>query len=137
MTPERFVPGSFATAKIALPGVKSWSVRNRTCDHSASPVTVLSHHSEAICLCETQHVSCRHGKCNTRLGESTARLPFFQQKFGSVDYVARQRGCSSARATRKRLKTPSQTTIGMLLMRRIIRGSEGASVILVGSYSRA
>ena len=65
-------------------------------------------------------------------GGEHGAIAFFQQKSGSVDYVARQRRCSSARATRKRLKTPSQTTIGMLLMRRIIRGSEGASVILVG-----
>ena len=44
------------------------------------------------------------------------------RKLSGVSDVGRQPG--SARATRKQLKTPSQTTIGMLLMRRIIRNAE-------------
>ena len=61
-------------------------------------------------------------------GGEHGAIAFFQQKSGSVDYVVRQRRCSSARATRKRLKTPSQTTIGMLLMRRIIRNAEDGNL---------
>ena len=44
------------------------------------------------------------------------------RKLSGVSDVGRKPG--SARATRKQLKTPSQTTIGMLLMRRIIRNAE-------------
>ena len=48
------------------------------------------------------------------------------RKLSGVSDVGRKPG--SARATRKRLKTPSQTTIGMLLMRRIIRNAEDGNL---------
>ena len=48
------------------------------------------------------------------------------RKLSGVSDVGRQPG--SARATRKQLKTPSQTTIGMLLMRRIIRNAEDGNL---------
>ena len=48
------------------------------------------------------------------------------RKLSGVSDVGRKPG--SARATRKQLKTPSQTTIGMLLMRRIIRNAEDGNL---------
>jgi hypothetical protein len=48
------------------------------------------------------------------------------RKLSGVSDVERKSG--SAGASRKRLKTPSQTAIGMLFMRRIIRNAEDGNL---------